>query len=280
MKQYINYDSGSKVNLSIYYYISHFLKKIEFVSLIAICLILIGISKSNKGFNDKISLFFVDISLPISKTIAFPFGVSSQGANYFQELAQAKRENIILKAENEKLKSIYIKALNISQENEELQELLKFIKAKSIKYQSVRLITKPSQAYGSNIIINAGKNHGIQENSVITGKQSVIGRVIQVNDNISRVLTITDNNSKIPVITSNSRIRGILTGHNKKIMSIDYLDKDHHISVGDMVYTSGDGEHLPPGLLVGIVVKVKGTNVKVRAAENADNINLAAISKY
>jgi rod shape-determining protein MreC len=280
MAQYLNYDQSSKNGLSIYYYIHSFFKKIEFIFLLVACLVFIGLSKGNKEFNDKISLFFVELSLPVSNAITLPFGAGSEAFSYVENLATARKENILLRAENEKLKAIYIKALNISQENEELQELLQFISTKSIKYKAVRLITKVNQSYGNSIIINAGSSQGIGENNIITGKRSIVGRVIQVGENVSRVLTITDENSKIPVITSNSRARGILAGNNNKTMTIEYLDKDHQIEVGDMVFTSGDGEYLPPGLLAGIVTKVNGGSVKVKAVENPDNINLAAISSY
>jgi len=278
MKQYLNYKESPKTGLSIYYYIDIFFRKIEFSFWIIICLIFIGLSKNNKKLNDDISLFLVDVSLPISTAISSPFTAVGNITEYFGELLSAKRENKILRAENEKLKSIYVKALNVAQENEELQNLLKFINVHSTKYKAVRLVTKPSQSYGSNIIINAGKNQGIQENSIVTGKRSVIGRVVHVMDNKSRVLTIHDENSKIPVITANSREKGILVGHNNNIMTIEYLDKDHKIVKGDLVYTSGDGEHLSPGLLIGTVINVRGSKVKVKAMQNPDNVNLAVIS--
>jgi rod shape-determining protein MreC len=280
MKQYINYEEGSKNGLSIYNYINSFFKKIEFIILIIVCLTSIIISKNNKNFIDKISLYFVEISLPISHIISSPFKLSSDMIFSFKELSLARSENRFLKKENERLKSIYIKALNISQENKELSGLLKFIKNKSLKYQSVRLITNSSHSYSNNIIINAGKNDGIEENNVIISEESIIGRVFQVGDNISRVLTINNENSKIPVITSNSREKGILSGNNSKIMTIDYLEKNHKIKVGDFVYTSGDGEYLQPGLLIGKVVKVKNKHVEVIANQNPNSANLAVISKY
>jgi rod shape-determining protein MreC len=280
MKQYINYDQGSKVNLSIYYYISHLFKKIEFILLIVACLILIGLSKSNEQFYQKTSSFFINISLPISKLVAFPFSISGNFINYTQDLASAKTQNIALRVENAELKDLYIKALNISQENEELKDLIKFIDIRSVKYKSVRLITKLNKPYDSGIIINAGSDQGISQNNIITGKNSILGRVTQVGSDWSKVLAITDENSRIPVITTRSRTRGVLVGRNSKVMTIDYLDKDHKIKVGDAVFTSGDGEHLTPGLLAGVVTKVRGKRVEVVSPQRTYDANLVAISKY
>ena len=62
-------------------------------------------------------------------------------------------------------------------------------------------------------------------------------------------------------------------------MTIEYLG-DHHINVGDLVFTSGDGEYLPPGLLIGVITKVKGNHVEVEAAENINNVSYATVFKY
>lgn len=280
MKHYLNYERSPRVNLSVQYYLNNVFRKIEFLFLVLLCLVFIIFVSNHKDFSNKISSFFIDISLPVIKVAQIPFTIVSDTGSSINELVTAKRENKILRSENEKLKSLYIKALNIRQENEELRDLLHFIKTRSVKYQSVQLITKPNQPYSSNIIIDAGTNKGITENSIITGKRAVIGRVINVMENKSRVLTISDENSRIPILTAKSRARGILTGHNNNIMTIEYLDKDHHIQKGEMVFTSGDDDHLPPGLLIGIVSKVDGSNVQVRAVENADHANLAVITQY
>ena len=279
MKQYINYDQASHYNNNINYYFSHFIKKIEFVFLIILCVVLIGFSKGHKNFQEDVSAFFTKISLPISNLVALPFQGIANSIQYSRDLATSNAKNIELKAENERLKSIYIKSLYISKENEELKTLLNFIGNKTSKYKTVHLVAHPSQTYKSSIIINVGKKQGIEENHVIIGKKSVIGRVVNVESNTSRVLTIDDENSKIPVITGSSWQKGILTGQGNNIMSIEYLDKNHNIKVGEMVYTTGDGEYLPQGILAGIVTRVDKRQVKVRTLESPSNTNLAVISQ-
>lgn len=279
MKNYLNYEKKPN-NLSVQYYVNNVFKRIEFFILIILCISCIVFCSNHKSFNDRVSLFFVNISLPVVKTMQFPLTIANSITGFFDDLIRAKRENIVLRAENERLKALYIKALGIKEENEELKDLLKFVRTRSVKYKLVQLVTKPNQPYSSNIIINAGSDQGIVENSVITGKRAIIGRVVAVGKDKSRVLTLSDENSKIPVITSNSRARGILSGHNNNVMTINYLEKDHTVKKGDMVFTSGDDDHLPPGLLVGIVSKVNGTYVQVRAVENVENTNLAIITQY
>jgi len=279
MRQYINYDHNSNYNNSVYYYFSNFLKKIEFIFLIVLCVVFLGLSKTHKHFQEDISSFFTKISLPISHFIAFPFQNVANSIQYTKDLATANQRNMDLKAENERLKSVYIKSLYISQENEELKGLMDFIGTKVNKYKTVQLVAQPNQTYKSSIIINAGRNQGIEENHVIVGRKSVIGRVVNVQDNTSRVLTLDDESSKIPVITGTSWQKGMLTGQGNNTMTIEYLDKDHDIKVGEMVYTTGDGGYLPNGIFVGIVSQVSKNQVKVKAVESASNTNLAVVSQ-
>ena len=280
MKIYINYDNKSRANFSIYYYISSIFKKIELGLFIFASVFLIITSKVNKTVNTDISMFFVDISLPIVDLSSAPFSSASNAFSGIKDLVNAKRENKALRQENEKLKSLYITSLNINQENKELKDALKFISLKSTNYKAARLIGRSHQMYSSNVFIDIGSKSNIKEDNVVIGKYSVIGRVVEVADDKSRVMLITDVNSKIPVITSKSRTRGILMGNNGNSMEIIYLDKKHRIKPGDMVFTSGDGDVLPPGLLVGIVKKISKTSVSVTPAENINNLGIVTVIDY
>ena len=279
MKRYLNYTEAPKTNLSIYYYIHILFQKIEFILLIATCLCFLFISKTNQALKNDISSIFINISMPISQAISYPFNAVNNIVFNLKELQIIREENAALKFENEKLKSFYINAINTKEENKELQKLLQFSQLKSLDYQAVRLLSRSDYSHSNNIFINSGSKQGLKENSVVVTSKSMIGRIIEVSDNYSRVLTIYDENSKIPAITSNSRQKGILVGAGTK-MKIKYLEKDHNIQPGDMVFTSGDGDHLPPGLLIGVVTNIGKQEVLVKGVENPNNINLAVIMKY
>lgn len=279
MKSYFNYHKP-KANFSLYYYAHFVFKRIEITFFIFACLALILTSKANPKISSDISMFMVSISTPAVSVASFPFNGSVGIVGYFKELSGAKAENKILKEENKKLKSLYIRALNIEKENKELRDLIKFIDIRSVKYHSARMIGRNSEIYGHNMIIDAGFNQGVKENNIVTGKEAMIGRTINIGENKSRVLLITDTNSRIPVITSNSRVRGILVGNNSDAMKISYLDKKHGIKVGDRVFTSGDGDTLPPGLLIGLVSEVKKEKVIVRMVEDINKVNMVSIIEY
>lgn len=266
--------------MNFYYHINTVFKRIELVFSIALCLVLLVTSKVNKRFTDDIAMFFVDISTPIVKVSSAPFNKLISSLSNLDELINAKSENKILREENERLKSIYIKSLNINEENKELKDLVKFVGVRSAKYHVARFIGYSHQLYSHNAFIDGGAKAGIKEDNIVTGKNSLIGRVVQVGADKSRVLLVTDINSRIPIITSKSRVRGVLAGNNTDLMEVLYLDNNHGISAGDMVFTSGDGDSLPPGILVGVVKKVNQNYVAVKMVEDINNLNVVAVLEY
>jgi rod shape-determining protein MreC len=266
--------------MNFYYHVNNVFKKAEFIFFLSLCIILLLAAKINKRATDNISMFFVDISVPIVQVATSPFNKIISSITNFDELLHAKSQNKILREENEKLKLLYIKSLNINEENKELKDLTRFVGIRSSKYHVARFIGYTRQIYGSSAFLDAGSTTGIKVDGIVIGKYSMVGRVLQVGENKARILLPTDITSRIPVITSESRTRGILAGNNTDLMEIMYLDKNHHITVGDMVYTSGDGDAIPPGILVGVVKKVSQNNVSVKMVEDINNLNLVSVIEY
>ncbi len=279
MKQYLNF-SQAKPNYSLQHNFSQVFKRIELAIFGFLCVILLITSKINKDFTDEVSMKFVSVSLPIVKFAAFPFNATINLLTNFSELVDAKEENQILKEENEKLRSFYIKSLNINRENKDLKDTLRFVTSKSSNFKVARIIGRSHQMFNQTLFIDAGKDRGIKEGSIVTGNHGVIGRIAQVGENKSRLLLVTDANSKIPVLASKARVRGVLSGNNSSTMEVMYLQKNHNIRAGDWIFTSGDGDTLPPGLLIGMVKKVDKGYAAVAMVENINNTDIVTIMEY
>jgi len=267
-------------NFYVYHNLSKGFRRIETVLFVALCLILIITSKFNSKLTDHISMKVMSYSMPIARIVSTPLNlVVSFGIN-LQELIDAKNKNILLNAENEQLKSLYIKSLNIHQENTQLKEILRYAGLRSTKFLVARLIAHPYQTYSRNVLIDAGSLQGVKEDDIVTGNNALVGRIDQVSEDKSRVLLATDINSRIPVIVSGARTKGILAGNNSNVMDILYLDKAHRINTGDMVFTSGDGDTLPPGLLIGVVTAVGKGTAQVEMIENVKNLDVVSVVNY
>jgi rod shape-determining protein MreC len=279
MNQYLGFDRV-RAHYSLQYSFILIFKKIEFAFFCFLCVIILITSKLNEDFSKNISSGFVTVSIPIIKVASFPFNVTIDLLTNFQELVEARIDNQALIAENQDLQSLYIKALNVNNENKELKQTLRFITSKSVNYKVARIVGRSHELFGQTLYLNVGKDRDIKEGSIVSGNRGAIGRVAEVFDNKSRLILATDANSRIPIITSKARVRGVLAGNNSGMMEILYLQKNHTIKVGDWVFTSGDGDTLPAGILVGVVKKVDQGYAAVEMVENVNNTDIVTIMEY
>ena len=278
-KNYIDYKKP-KFDFFAYHNISVAFRRIESVLFITLCLLLIATSKFNNKITDAISMRIVEYSMPASHIVSFSINLVVKTCTDLRDLIDAKDRNSILIQENEKLKSFYIKSLSIHQENIQLKEILKYAGLRSSKYVVARLIAQPYQTYSRNVFIDSGSINGVKEDDIVTSNNGLIGRVTQVGENKSQVLLATDINSRIPIVVSGSKTKGILAGNNSNKMEILYLEKSHHITTGDLVFTSGDGDSLPPGLLIGVVTKVDKGYAEIEMVENINNLDVVSVINY
>jgi rod shape-determining protein MreC len=278
MTSYLNH--RPKSNLIIKHSFNLVFRKIETMFFIFLCIILLIASKINRDFNNKISNGFITISTPIIKIISIPINSSIDLVVNFNKLAIAKKENIKLKEELFKLQNYYLTSLAIHQENQELRSALNFVKSKTENYKIARVIGMSHQAFDQKLLIDSGKNRYIKEGQIIAGNRGVIGRVSEVFEDKSRILLLTDSSSRIPIIASRARNRGILAGNNSGLMEILYLPKNHQINIGDKIFTSSDGDAVPPGLLIGVVRKIDKNSVYVSGIEDINSLNIITVIDY
>jgi len=279
MKNYLE-PTPQKSNLIIQHSFNLIFRKIETVFFVFLCIATLVISKVNSDFNKKVSYVFISISTPIIKIISFPINSSINLIVDFKNLSIAKSENVKLKEELTKLQNYYITSLAIHQENKELRNALNFVKSKTENYKIARVVGMSHQSFNQKLLIDSGKDRDIKEGQIITGNRGVIGRISEVFEDKSRVLLITDSNSRIPIINSRTRNRGILSGNNSGLMEILYLPKNHQIAVGDRIFTSSDGDVIPPGLLVGVVKKVDKDSAYVAGVEDINSLDIVTIIDY
>ena len=278
MSSYLNHTPRS--NLIIQHSFNLVFRKIETIFFIFLCIICLIASKINRDFNNKVSNGFITISTPIIKIISLPITSSIDLIVNFNKLATAKKENIQLKEELFKLQNYYLTSLAIHQENKELRSALNFVKSKTENYKIARVIGMSHQAFDQKLLIDSGKSRDIKEGQIIAGNRGVIGRVSEVFEDKSRILLLTDSSSRIPIIASRARNRGILAGNNSGLMEILYLPKNHQINIGDKIFTSSDGDAVPPGLLIGVVRKIDKNSVYVSGIEDINSLNIITVIDY
>ena len=181
--------------------------------------------------------------------------------NLYDDVQKYKNERILESGSFQELISLKLKIA-------EYERLLNLNKDPEYNFITSRVVADLSDKYFSSIIINTGKNNGVFEDMPITGPNGLLGRVTEVDDNISRGMLVTDVSSRIPVSISEKSFQGILIGQNKKNPRIDFIKESGQIRIGDLVTTSGKGGIFPPYIFVGQIVKKGEDYIEVELFED------------
>ncbi len=218
-----------------------------------------------RGFlMDKLSLFL--------KGTSHPIGVFKEWKEETLDFFNAPTKLQDLRNENHSLKNKLIEAQSLIEENQHLKKLVN-IKTPSIRpFLTTRVLSYPSHPYFQSIIIDAGKNSGVEIDQVALTDQGLVGRVIQVGSHTAQVVLINDINSRIPVTIGNKNISAILVGNNQGFPFLKYVSDGENVAIGDRILTSGRGGIFKTGIPVGLVTHITDKTINVTPFVKLDQI--------
>ena len=169
----------------------------------------------------------------------FMVNVTKENDNYRKALNKAFENNIQLKE------------LKLS--NHRLRNLLNFEKTMTDRVLSAEVIGKDPSPWFKTVLIDKGKNDGVETGMAVVVPKGIAGQVTDVSANYSKVLLIIDHNSAVDALVQNDRARGIIKGGTAEQCFLKYVLRKHDIKIGDIVVSSGLDGVFPKGLAVGYV---------------------------
>ena len=237
-------------------------KIIRLISAIVICLLLVFFSPGN--FLSPVRGLFLKIVYPFEKT----FYIAGQKTNNFfsliSSISECKEKNINLIKENNELQAQIDKLKDQKKENEELRRQLELSPRDKYQLESSLVIGQDPRRAGSWIIIDRGKNNGIEKGMpVIVFNSILIGKVDEVYDNSAKVVLLSDASSVVNVSDVETSARGILSGEYGLGLKLSMVEQAEILNVGDDVVTSGLGGSMPKGLLVGKIEQISNSPDKL-----------------
>lgn len=166
-------------------------------------------------------------------------------------------ENINLRSEQLLLKAQVQRLLAIESENNQLKALLRSSAQVRGKVLIAQLLAVDTDPFINQVLLDKGFNDGVFVGQPVLDANGVMGKVIQVGPLTSRVLLINDSHSGIPIQNTRNGIRAIAVGdsYTGKLKLIN-VPQTVDVKTGDMLVTSGLGEHYPAGYPVGEVISV------------------------
>ena len=95
-----------------------------------------------------------------------------------------------------------------------------------------------------------------KEDMVVTHPSGLIGKISATNGKIAIVTTILDPTLRIPFKIAGTDIHGISTGDGTNGMKVLYFEKPTHVTIGQVLITSGQGGLFPPNIPIGTIESI------------------------
>ena len=252
---------------------------------VLILIVIFSNREANTSFFENVANKLV---MPIQNGLTYLKNRVSGNSTFFTDISNLKSENQDLKEKNSQLEQSLRELENIKTENETLKEYLGLTE-KYGEYKTVPgyVIDKGISTYSKTIIINIGKNDGIEVNMTVIADEGLVGHVVSVTDNTAKVQTIVDTSTSISCLMSTNKdsiiCKGTLSSNSE--LKAMYIPTDANLVQGDSVDTSGLGGIYPKGIHVGSIKKIVSTKnitdryALVETAVDFDKLNTVLVVK-
>lgn len=225
---------------------------------------------------------FYSISTNINKT----YSREAEKQDLAFELKKAEEKINQLISENVKLRFL-------EEENSVLRKHLNFLNKDNRRYLMANIISRgeltgASSEGSQSVLIDKGSVDGlfaglavISSEAIGTSSQGVIiGKIVNVKENIAEVYLVTNKNSKLAAsIFGENKTSGIASGELGLTIKMNFIPQTENIKAGDIVATSGLEQNIPRGLIIGRVSDVSKENNEVWQSATVETlVDLDALS--
>lgn len=227
------------------------------LSLLSIVLLTVSARMGTAGPLEIVRGGFSTITMPFrmaGSAIAMPF----QGiGNIFSNLTADQQTLSDLKAENEQLRSRNAELEETNQSTQRLQGLLDLKNNYNLQSTGARVISGSTDSFNNTIVIDKGTSSGLAVGMPVVDSGGVIGQIIECGPTTSTVRLITDEKSGVAAMVQSSRAQGMLMGSASRQITLNLINTNQKVAVGDTVVTSGLSGVFPKGLPLGKVTSVE-----------------------
>ena len=233
--------------------------------------IFIILSITNNPFLISIRYNTITISKPFFIIVGKPFELINDFVIYFEEVRDAKQENIKLLEENDSLKKQLSESNYLIIENHRLKNLLKINAVDYVKKITARILIDAYKDDGSIIYIDVGESNGLKINDIVFNEKGLLGRVSELGKHSSKILTIFDENSIIPVISVETKKSFFVKGGENKL-SLKHIDKKFKLKHGEIIVSTDAAGYFKEGVMIGRVFKTLNEVFVIPFAKKSDSI--------
>ena len=161
-----------------------------------------------------------------------------------ESLENDEYENAVLRDQNDWLKQY----LNLKEQNN------------TFSMTNATVISREAGNYATVLTVNKGTVHGVKKNMPVITEDGVFGYVSECGLDWAKVVSIVETASAVSVHSDRTGVTGVVEGdttlRKDGFCVMTYIASNADIKVGDRIFTSGDGNIYPSGLLVGEIAEI------------------------
>ena len=180
--------------------------------------------------------------------------------SYFFSL---KKTNALLTAENVALRNQLAQNFVPFDTTKKLGTLIlrkdSLEKTRKFYYYPAKVVGSTFTLQKNYITIERGTLQGVKKDmAAISPDGSIVGIVVEVNDNYSKIMSLLHRNSKVSAMLKRDKVAGTVEwdGSNPDILTLKNISKSAAPKIGDSVLTSPYSASFPAQLMIGRVTKV------------------------
>jgi rod shape-determining protein MreC len=132
-------------------------------------------------------------------------------------------------------------------------------KTRKFYYYPAKVVGNTFTLQKNYIIIERGGLQGVKKDmAAISPDGSIVGVVVEVNDNYSKIMSLLHRNSKVSAMLKRDKIAGSIEwdGEDPNILILKNISKSAAPKIGDSVLTSNYSSNFPSQLMIGKVTSI------------------------
>jgi rod shape-determining protein MreC len=176
----------------------------------------------------------------------------------FADWKAVRSENLVLRADNERLRVQSLQVRETDWENRRLRRLLALRDRMPLTTLSGEIIGREGGGWAQSLTVNRGRADGIAPQMPVIVPEGLVGRVAQVRSGASVVQLLNDPTSTVGAVVQRTRTLGLVEGEPGGGVRFKFMARDGAgVAPGDLIVTSGLGTLFPKGIPVGRVMGIE-----------------------
>lgn len=227
------------------------------LAVLLVSLLLLTVQTRGGGTGRAGELVAIVVTPVQSLLVRIHRGALTFWANYVDWKA-VRRENAVLRGENEQLRVMSLQAGETREENARLRRLLVLKARLPLSTLAGEVIGREAGGWVRSLTVNRGRGDGVAQQTPVIVPDGLVGRVVQVHRGAAVIQLLNDPASTVGAVVLRTRTAGLVEGDAGGTVRFKFMARDgSSVAPGDLVVTSGLGTLFPKGLPVGRVVNIE-----------------------